>query len=419
MLRAWFQTSQHVAYLAGVNGHREDLNDPERLASLGRAQLLDSPPDEAFDRLTRLASQILDAPIALVSLVDDRRQFFKSLIGLGDPWATARETPLSHSYCQYVVGSGQPLIISDARKHPLLRDSPAIQDLGAISYCGVPVVDLNNRVLGTLCVLDDQPREWSDEQIEALQDIARSVIAEVHLRLLAADLHDANASLKEFVAIASHDLRNPLGVILMNAQLLVDPSDPISEKERVDSTQDILHAAERANRLVEELLDLSKLEADAVEPVRVSVDLAAVADRILRHPDLSEVDAIVPAEARVFADPDHVERILVNLISNAIKYGEFPISLTAKRRESGVEVVVSDTGKGVPADFLPRLFQTFARSDASRASDRRGTGLGLAIVKRLVEVNDGTIRYERGDSGGARFVVQLPLAPPDSGDLSD
>lgn len=90
-----------------------------------------------------------------------------------------------------------------------------------------------------------------------------------------------------------------------------------------------------------------------------------------------------------------------------------------KPRESGVEVAVSDTGDGVPPEFLPRLFQKFARSDASRASDKEGTGLGLTIVKRLVELNDGTIRYERGENGGARFVVQLPLAPSDSRDLSD
>lgn len=231
--------------------------------------------------------------------MDDRRQFFKSLIGLAEPWATARETPLSHSYCQHVVGSGKPLIISDVREHPLLRESPAIEALGAVSYCGVPVVDLNNRVLGTLCVLDDQPRVWSDDQIGALQDIARSVIAEVHLRLLAADLHDSNASLREFVAVASHDIRNPLAVILSNAQLLIDPSYPIPEEERVESTQDILDAAEHANRLVGELLDLSRLEADAVEPLQASVDVAAVADRVLGHPDFSEVDAIVPADARV------------------------------------------------------------------------------------------------------------------------
>ena len=129
------------------------LLDPARLDQLFRLQLLDSPPEEPFDRLTRLAARALGAPIALVSLVDDRRQFFKSSFGLPEPWASRRETPLSHSFCQHVVASASPLRIEDAREHPLVRDNPAIAELSVIAYLGVPLKTPEGRTLGSFCVM--------------------------------------------------------------------------------------------------------------------------------------------------------------------------------------------------------------------------------------------------------------------------
>ncbi len=103
-----------------------------------RLRLLDTLPEEAFDRLTRLSARLLAVPIALVSLVDDHRQFFKSACGLPEPWATLRETPLSHSFCQHVVASKAPLVVDDARLHAQLRHNPAVIDLNVIGYLGVP-----------------------------------------------------------------------------------------------------------------------------------------------------------------------------------------------------------------------------------------------------------------------------------------
>src|SRR5215204_4594894 len=105
------------------------VTDSDRLAALERLCLLDTPIDPSFDRLTRLATRTLKAPVSLVTLVDRNRQFFKSQIGLPEPWASLRETPLSHSFCQHVVNTNQPLIISDARQHPLVFTNLAIPDL--------------------------------------------------------------------------------------------------------------------------------------------------------------------------------------------------------------------------------------------------------------------------------------------------
>jgi hypothetical protein len=158
------------------------LANPERLAALRDAALLDTPAEEAFDRLARLAANVLNAPVALVSAVARDRQFFKSCLGLPEPWASRRETPLTHSFCQYAVAAREPLVVGDARLDPRLRDNLAIRDLGVIAYCGVPVITRDGQALGTLCVIDHKPRTWTRDQVDLLKDLAASVATEITLR---------------------------------------------------------------------------------------------------------------------------------------------------------------------------------------------------------------------------------------------
>ena len=134
-----------------------------RLAALNDTELLDSPPEAVFDRLTRLAARLLCVPLALVSLVDDHRQFFKSEFGLPEPWASRRETPLTHSFCQFGVTSAEPLIVSDAREHPWLKHNLAISELGVIAYAGIPLISEGAQVLGMLCAIDSVRRDWTEE----------------------------------------------------------------------------------------------------------------------------------------------------------------------------------------------------------------------------------------------------------------
>ena len=135
----------------------------------------------SFDRLARIAAQVLNAPVALVSLVDADRQFFKSCLGLPEPWASQRQTPLSHSFCQHAVASREPLLVDDSREHELLRDNPAIRDIGVIAYAGIPLIDADGHALGTLCVIDSRPRHWTTHQVQLLSDLAASVVTEITL----------------------------------------------------------------------------------------------------------------------------------------------------------------------------------------------------------------------------------------------
>ena len=158
------------------------LLSPDRLDALHATGLLDSPCEEAFDRLTRLASSCCSAPMSLVSLVDGDRQFFKSAVGLPEPVRTIRSTPLNYSFCRHVVESGKPLIVSDAREHPLTCSNPAIAEAGIIAYAGVPLSTPSGHVIGTLCVLDVVPRQWTVREIEPLIDLAAAAMTELALR---------------------------------------------------------------------------------------------------------------------------------------------------------------------------------------------------------------------------------------------
>lgn len=161
------------------------LNDVGRLSALARTTLMGTEAERNFDRLTRLAARLVDAPVILLSLVNHDLQFFKSAIGLPEPLASTRQTPLSHSFCKYVVQTGKPLVIEDARSHPLVCDNPAIAELGVAAYLGMPLVTADGHRLGSFCAIDTRPRHWSAEARENLRDLADSVMTEIELRLAA------------------------------------------------------------------------------------------------------------------------------------------------------------------------------------------------------------------------------------------
>ena len=161
------------ALVQGDQAPAEIIADPKRVTALKETGLLDSPPQASYDQLAELASRLLGVPTALMSLVDKDRQFFKSQVGLALPWAAARQTRLSHSFCQWVVSGQEDVVIEDARTHPVLRSNLAIKDLGVIAYAGVPVHARAGEAIGSLCAIDSKPRRWSEDDLATLQDLAR------------------------------------------------------------------------------------------------------------------------------------------------------------------------------------------------------------------------------------------------------
>ena len=157
------------------------LQAPDRIEALRQTGLLDSPAEDAFDRLTRLTQRLLAAPTALVSLVDQDRQFFKSQAGLGEPYASARQTELSHSFCQWVVSARDKLVVDDSSQHPVLKSNLAVKYMNVQAYAGMPIYSRGGEAIGSFCAIDNTARKWTDEELETLKDLTQVTEAYAHL----------------------------------------------------------------------------------------------------------------------------------------------------------------------------------------------------------------------------------------------
>jgi GAF domain-containing protein len=155
------------------------ISDPNRLRALHATGLLDSPPEEAYDRITRAAAEALNVPFASVTLVDADRQFFKSNVGMGDLSVEESQTPLDQSICQYTVADGKALVLEDARIDPVFMHHPVVRSGGVTAYLGIPLIDHDGHAIGTLCVYDIKPRQWGPGHVQVLSDLAHLAVERI------------------------------------------------------------------------------------------------------------------------------------------------------------------------------------------------------------------------------------------------
>ncbi|HET7710780.1 MAG TPA: GAF domain-containing protein [Thermoanaerobaculia bacterium] len=189
----------------------EVLQNPARLAALQRTKLLDSGPDETFDRVNRIAARLLGVPAMLVSLVDHDRQYFKSQIGLPEPFASHRQSPLTHSFCQWVVSSGENLVIGDAREHETLRENRATHEMNVVAYAGALLSSEEGEAIGSLCAIDSAPREWNETELATLNDLRDVAQTYVHLHAAPPAGPDQHQSVGNAIAAAARVLSRPNG----------------------------------------------------------------------------------------------------------------------------------------------------------------------------------------------------------------
>jgi len=414
------------------------IQAPERLETLRQIGLGPSAV-ESFDRLTRLASRLIQAPVALVSFVESDCQFFPGAEGLSEELNRLRQTPISGSFCQHVVDTGQPLVIEDARTHPLVHDNESIEKLNVIAYAGLPMRLSNGATLGSFCVIDQKPRRWTEEELAALADLKKYALTELELRALARSEMDLREQLKstiglleeenrridrleklktDMIRIAAHDLRTPLNTMNGCAEVLRDMQDRNS-LQGAEYVGHIKTGVRQMNDLIHNILSLERIEAMETQQERSRLNLADLMVEALGKHTLAieqqklQVDIQgLDDEVMVHGDPVQLVQAMENLISNAIKYtppsGSIRILLCAEGDRAKFEV--EDNGFGIPTERQERLFEPFYRVRTCENAKIQGVGLGLSLVKQIVERHDGRILFRSVYGEGSLFGFELPLA---------
>ncbi|MFP2932128.1 ATP-binding protein [Pyxidicoccus sp. 3LG] len=391
-------------------------DESRRLQALRDLCVLDTPGEERFDRIVRTAARMFGVPIALVSLLDEARQWFKARVGLD-----AAQTPRDVSFCGHAILSQATFVVPDAFKDSRFHDNPLVVGAPFVRfYAGHPVRAPDGSRVGTLCLIDHAPREFTDADRAALADLAAWVELEfdsVTVRLARAALEAQERLKNEFVSTVSHELRTPLTSIRGSLGLLtggVAGPLPPAVAEMIG----IAHKnSERLIRLINDILDLDKMESGRLDVELVPAELAPLLVQAAEaHHGYAEeygvrVETVLDAPgALARVDVDRLAQVLANLLSNAIKFSPRceRVTLRLGRHGGGLRVSVEDRGPGIPEAFRARIFQKFAQADGSDSRKRSGTGLGLSIARALVERLGGTLDFTTAVGAGTTFWFDLP-----------
>lgn len=380
-----------------------------RLAALRSYSILDTPVEAAFEDITRIACLVCQAPIAVVNLIDEHRQWFKSEIGLG-----VRETPLDTSFCAHALLQNDFMEIPDTFLDPRFNRNPLVTDGPRLRfYAGALLRTPEGHAIGTVCILDTQPRQLNDEQRLALRALARQTMAHLELRRALVEASRAYRYRGRLMAIAGHDLKQPLTIMSMALEMLASNAMRPADLHRIELARE---AAERLNHDLNDLARASRLdeESDPVDVCCVRIDewLEEIIDTWIYAAKRKGLDLQLRAIGKeVWTHPAMLRTILDNLIGNAIKYtAQGSVTVACRDSVDGLWIDVVDTGVGIPLDQREDIFKAFRQLDPAA----EGLGLGLSIVKNTADMLGYPLSVICGEGNGSTFSIQVPNKEPAS-----
>ncbi|WP_299767125.1 GAF domain-containing sensor histidine kinase [uncultured Dokdonia sp.] len=388
-------------------------NERKRQKAVESYGLLDTEEEEKYDNITSIISQICDAPIALITLLDKERNFLKSHLGV--PF---NESPRDISFCGHTINEDNPMmIVEDARKDDRFHDNPLVKDYNAIFYAGVSLVNKDGYKLGTLCVYDHKPRTLNTEQKNVLQSLAKQVvmlfeqrIQNDELRLLRDSLERKNKNLEKFAAVVSHDLKSPVNNIISLTDLLKKENQELSE----DSLMYIEYLQQSSASLrnyidgvlsfykSDELFGLDKKTVKIQQLIEDCKHIVDANNQVNIHLH-STIDTI-------FINESAIKQVLINLLTNAIKYNEkdmVNIEVGCFEDEDFYHWSVADNGIGISKNDLAKIFDLFERLGVVDRFGNQGNGIGLATAKKIVTTLGGEIKVVSTLGKGTTFTFTV------------
>ncbi len=361
--------------------------------------------DELLGELLVRVREILGTDTAAILLLDEETNEVaaRAAVGLEEEVEAGVRIPVGAGFAGKIAAERRPVVLPVVDLDHVVN--PILIEKGIQSMLGVPLMR-GEEAMGVLHVGTLTPRDFTAEDVELLTLVAERAALAIDRANVIADILRLDQLKLNFVAVASHELRTPATAVFGALATLRAHGSTLSVGTRRELEETLWEQANRLTRLIEQLLDLSRLDDRAIaldpQPVVLRSVLEDVARSSLPDRDAQKVDVAVDPELAVVVDRIAVERIVSNLLTNAARYGAAPIVLSAEQRDTHVRISVEDAGPGVPEELVPRLFERF-----ERGLDGTGSGLGLAIAKAYARAHGGDLVYEPAERG-SRFEVVLP-----------
>jgi signal transduction histidine kinase len=377
-----------------------------KLQAVSDAALAPLSLDELLSELLERIRDALEADTSALLMLDRERDELvaRAAKGLEEEVERGTRIPFGKGFAGRIAATRDVVMIEDVDHSYVLN--PILREKGVKSLLGAPLL-VGDDVLGVVHVGTLTPRIFTPDDVELLRVVASRAAMAIDRALAYEELVRMTELQREFVALAAHELRTPATTVYGLAATLAQRDLP---PELVEELQQTLHnQAERMSRLVEQLLDMSRLDAASIPLNPEPIALKAELEQIVRANALGSehfVEIDVPESAAVVADRAVLERVVGNLVTNAVRHGEPPVRIVVRQHDTHLRVSIQDSGQGIDPEFVPNLFDRFQRSDAARQTGT-GAGLGLSIARLYARAHGGDLVYEP-DAEGARFDLVLP-----------
>jgi signal transduction histidine kinase len=390
-------------------------NEKERLVALRAYHIDELRAGKEFEELALLASEVCQTPISLVTLIDEKEQWFKAGIHLPVS-VISRDL----AFCSHAINRPyEPFIIEDMRKderfsnHPFVTGEPHV-----VFYTGIPLTNPDGYALGTLCVLDKKPKTLSENQIRSLQILARQVVqllelrkANLLLKSLKETLESRNEELQQFAYVVSHDIKSPLASIVLASEMLRENfGDNINEEN--DQLISVLNRSSfKIRNLVDGILAYYRAEqamSEGAEFFEFKPFMESIVEMI-RINDNTEI--VYPTDKiEIYMNKTALEQILMNLLQNALKYNDSErprVDIGFSMDDAYYYFSVKDNGKGIAVEEQEKIFELFTTLGGRDRFGTKGTGIGLSTVKKLVEKMSGRIEVKSIPGAGSEFSFSI------------